>query len=110
MEGFKISGANPRFTIILELSSAVGLLKVDEVLTLMFMVLVIWLLKDPALGGLPLFLLTGVSGDMLKIKVKRTSGLPTGGGGENDAGGSNLSRSLHFVEQGGSRIIVKVLT
>lgn len=48
------SGA-PLLTIIFELFSAVGLLHIGDVFTLILRVVVILLLKESAFGGLPLF-------------------------------------------------------
>lgn len=60
IKGVKTSGA-PLLTIKFELFSAVGLLHIGVVFTLMLSVVVILLLKESAFGGLPLFFLEGVA-------------------------------------------------
>lgn len=54
INGVNTSGA-PLLTIKFELFSAVGLLHIGDVFTLMLRVVVILLLKESAFGGLPLF-------------------------------------------------------
>lgn len=68
MRGVNISGA-PLFTIMFELFSAVGLLYNGDVLTMIFKVVVILLLNEVGLGGLPRFFFT--EGGVLKFPSVR---------------------------------------